>query len=81
MTKPTNGAGEAPADLTFEEAMAALDEAVTRLEAGDLTIDEALALYERGVALTERCAQVLTAAELRLQQVDAEGRDAGEVTL
>lgn len=58
-------------DLTFEAALAELETTVRRLEDGALSLDEALALYERGVALARLCGQRLDAAELRIQQLDA----------
>jgi exodeoxyribonuclease VII small subunit len=55
--------------LSFEEAFRELEAAVQRLEAGDLTLEEALALYERGMGLAQRCSQVLDAAEIQVQQL------------
>jgi exodeoxyribonuclease VII small subunit len=44
------------------------------LDAGDLTLDQAMALFERGMALATQCNAQLDAAELRVQQlVPAEG--------
>ncbi len=54
-------------DLTFEAARAELDEIVRRLETGGTTLDEALALWERGEALHRHCVQLLSAAEDRLR--------------
>lgn len=68
-------------ELSFEEAYRALEETVAQLEAGALTLEESLALYERGVALTELCNRRLTAAELRVRQVDGDGQDAGALEL
>jgi exodeoxyribonuclease VII small subunit len=68
-------------ELGFEAAYRQLEEAVAALEQGDLPLDECLALYERGAALAARCGALLAAAELKLRQVDGEGRDAGEVVL
>ena len=39
----------------FEQALAELEDLVERLEAGDLPLDEALKLFERGVPLTREC--------------------------
>ena len=52
--------------LTYEEARAELEAVVRRLEDGGTTLDEALALWERGEALHRRCSELLTAAEERL---------------
>ena len=59
---------ELPADLTFEEAYAQLEEVLAALEAGDLALDESLARYEMGVALTEFCERKLEEAELRVRK-------------
>jgi exodeoxyribonuclease VII small subunit len=71
------GAANANADiagLPFDRALAELQSVVGRLEAGGLPLEESVELYERGVALHERCAHLLSAAELRVQRlVDASG--------
>ena len=41
----------------------------SQLEAGDLTLDQAMALFERGTALATQCNAQLDAAELRVQQL------------
>jgi exodeoxyribonuclease VII small subunit len=56
-------------DLSFEQAFAELEEVVQQLEAGELKLDEAMALFERGVALATQCNTQLDAAELRVQQL------------
>lgn len=55
--------------LSFEEAFKELDETVRRLEEGDLTLDEAIALFERGQALARHCGEKLDRAELRISQL------------
>jgi exodeoxyribonuclease VII small subunit len=54
---------------TFEDLYRELEETVRRLEAGDLTLDESLALFERGATLAERCNVLLDSAELRVRQL------------
>ena len=56
-------------DLPFEKALAELDETVRQLEAGELSLDESLALFERGQLLSTRCQHLLQAAELKVQQL------------
>jgi exodeoxyribonuclease VII small subunit len=56
-------------NLSFEEAFTELEEVVQQLEAGDLTLDQALALFERGMALATHCNTQLDSAELRVQQL------------
>jgi len=53
----------------FEGLYAELEETVRRLEAGDLTLDESLALFERGTDLAEQCNNLLDSAELRVRQL------------
>ena len=57
------------ADLPFDAALAELQGVVGRLEQGNLPLEESIALYERGVALHEHCARLLTDAELRVQRL------------
>jgi exodeoxyribonuclease VII small subunit len=61
-------------NLSFEDAFAELEEVVQQLEEGDLTLDQSMALFERGMTLATQCNAQLDAAELRVQQlVPAEG--------
>lgn len=64
-------------ELTFEEAFNELEETVRRLEAGGLTLEESMALYERGQALAAHCGRHLDQAELRVQQLMAEAGEEG----
>lgn len=69
---------KAVAEMTFEEAMAALETVVTRLERGDVALEESIALYERGAALKAHCADKLRLAEERIEMIRAqEGRAVG----
>ena len=56
-------------ELTFEEAFRQLEEMVRRLEEGDLTLDESIALYERGMKLAALCGEMLDQAELQVSQL------------
>jgi exodeoxyribonuclease VII small subunit len=60
-------------DLTFEQAFAELERAVRKLEAGGLTLEESLALFERGQALAAHCNAQLDQAELKVRQLSPEG--------
>ena len=65
-------------ELTFEEAMAALEQVVNQLERGEVALEESIALYERGAALKAHCAAKLTAAEEKVELIRAqEGRATG----
>jgi exodeoxyribonuclease VII small subunit len=59
--------------LAFEQALLELEEAVAKLEAGDLTLDASLALYERGQKLAAHCNKLLEKASLRVEQLTADG--------
>jgi len=55
--------------LSFEEALSRLDKIVQTLEAGGLTLEEAIALFEEGMGLARICSQRLDAAELSISQL------------
>ncbi|NCF65201.1 MAG: exodeoxyribonuclease VII small subunit [Chloroflexi bacterium] len=59
--------------LAFEQALLELEETVAKLEAGDLTLDASLALYERGQKLAAHCNKLLEKASLRVEQLTADG--------
>jgi len=66
------------ADLSFEEAMAALEQVVNQLERGDVALEASIALYERGAALKSHCAAKLKSAEEKVELIRAqEGRATG----
>jgi exodeoxyribonuclease VII small subunit len=54
---------------SFEELQRELDEIVARLERGDVALDEALALWQRGEELYRACAERLDRAELRIEEL------------
>ena len=58
-------------DLSFEDALAQLEALVGKLEAGQLSLAEAVASYERGMGLAAYCTDLLGSAELRIRQVEA----------
>ena len=53
--------------VDFESAMRDLEEIVERLETGDLPLEESLAAFERGIALTRSCQTALKQAEQKVQ--------------
>lgn len=74
---------DAPAEQTYETATARVEEIIRRLDSGDATLDETLALVKEGKALIEFCAGELKAVsgaleELRLEELV--GRLEGEST-
>jgi exodeoxyribonuclease VII small subunit len=66
------------AEMSFEEAMAALEQVVSQLERGDVPLEQSIALYERGAALRRHCADKLRLAEEKVELIRAaEGRAIG----
>lgn len=59
-------------ELTFEQAIAELQEVVEKLEAGKVALEESLTLYERGVELVKICNARLDLAEQRISTVRME---------
>ena len=59
-------------EIGFEDAIRELDLLVERLEVEELTLIEALGMFERGQVLLRQCQKVLQAAELKLQQISVE---------
>jgi exodeoxyribonuclease VII small subunit len=57
----------------FEAALAELDTVVKRLEEGDLSLEQSLALYERGVQLSRFCHAQLEQAERRIEILTERG--------
>jgi exodeoxyribonuclease VII small subunit len=55
--------------IDFEQSLGALQHLVERLESGELSLEDSLAAFEQGVALTRECQQALTLAEQRVQQL------------
>lgn len=53
----------------FEESLKALEERVRKLESPDVPLDEALTLFEEGVALARTCHEQLEAAEERVSEL------------
>lgn len=60
-------------ELAFEQALQELEETVVKLEAGELTLEESLALFERGQKLAARCNDLLEKASLRVEQLTGDG--------
>jgi exodeoxyribonuclease VII small subunit len=54
----------------FEKLFQELEATIEQLEAGNLTLDQALALYEQGISVARQCSDLLDRAELRIQELD-----------
>jgi exodeoxyribonuclease VII small subunit len=63
-TKKTDAA---PASVSFEQSLNELETLVQKMEKGDLSLDDSLAAYERGVGLYRQCQAALENAEQRVR--------------
>ena len=59
--------------LNYEAAFAELQEIVSALETDEHALEEALAFFERGQALAQRCAELLEQADLKVQELTESG--------
>lgn len=59
------------ADMTFEQAMARLEQIVITLEGGRCSLDESLKLFEEGTALTAYCSKQIQEAEQKIIKLTA----------
>lgn len=75
METGTNETGE----MSYEDSLRRLEEIVQRLESGQLSLDESLALFEEGSGLTKVCQRRLTEAELRIERLVGEGGQVEEM--
>jgi exodeoxyribonuclease VII small subunit len=72
MTEAQNAGATIPAEivaLSFEEALAELQELVKRLERGDNKLDEAIRSYERGALLKRHCEAKLREAQMKVEKI------------
>ncbi|MEL6568974.1 MAG: exodeoxyribonuclease VII small subunit [Pseudomonadota bacterium] len=62
--------------MTFEAALAELEGIVSKLERGDVELEESISIYERGAKLKAHCEAKLKSAELKVEQIvqDAGGK-------
>ena len=74
---PNNGADIG--EMTFEQALSALEEIVTQLERGDVPLDQSINLYERGEKLRTACQTRLDDAQARIEKIVAgsDGKPSG----
>lgn len=62
---------EPPAELSYEQAVERLEAIIDRIESGQIGLEESIAQYERGMALVQRCRDVLDQAEHRIETLQA----------
>ncbi|MFK7941159.1 MAG: exodeoxyribonuclease VII small subunit [Roseovarius sp.] len=60
-------------DMSFEDAMSALEEVVGKLERGDVALEDSIKLYERGAELKKRCEAKLKEAEEKVAAITLSG--------
>ena len=61
------------ADVPFEQALAELEGLVEQMELGELSLEDSLTAFERGVKLTRHCQSALKAAELKVKVLTESG--------
>jgi exodeoxyribonuclease VII small subunit len=61
-----------PQELTFEAALAELEKIVSRMEGGELSLEQALATHKRGLELARFCQQQLEAAREQVKILEGE---------
>ena len=69
MQEPRSEALPVIEDLSFEAALEELETIVSRLEQGEVDLEDSIALYERGMALKAHCEKKLKGAEMRLEKI------------
>jgi exodeoxyribonuclease VII small subunit len=67
MANPAPAPAETPSVADFEHSLDELEQLVARMEGGELSLDESLASFERGIGLYRHCQQALDKAELRVR--------------
>ena len=60
-------------EINFEAALQELEQLVSQMESGDLSLDQSLKAFERGIALTRACQSALRNAELKVQSLTEDG--------
>lgn len=70
MTKP----------ISFEKSMTELEEIVIQLEKGELSLEDSLKQFEKGISLARNCQEVLNHAEQKIEMLVASSSAKGEVS-
>ena len=68
-----NQAPDSVQEINFEASLEELESLVDQMESGELSLDESLRAFERGIKLTRQCQEALAAAELKVQMLTDEG--------
>ncbi|TDX48260.1 exodeoxyribonuclease VII small subunit [Orenia marismortui] len=64
-------------EITFEEALKQLEDTVDKLERGELSLEDSLTEFEKGVRLTKFCSNKLDQAEERIEVIKEENGEIG----
>jgi exodeoxyribonuclease VII small subunit len=67
MAKPTSTPADTAPVADFEHSLDELEQLVARMEGGEMSLDESLSAFERGIGLYRHCQQALDQAELRVR--------------
>jgi exodeoxyribonuclease VII small subunit len=79
MAKSSPAPAETAPVAAFEHSLDELEQLVARMEGGDMSLDESLSAFERGIGLYRHCQQALDKAELRVRLLlDPEAPDTAE---
>ena len=65
-------------DLSFEEGIRDLTDIVNKIEAGQTSLEDSLAQYEKGMAMIKHCRQILQIAEKKIDKITASQADKKE---
>jgi len=79
MTKAEQNIPDEIKNLTFEEAMKALEEIVSRLESGEISLEQSIEVYTRGTWLKRHCEDKLKSAQAKIEKItlDEGGKPTG----
>lgn len=72
---PGKQSGDAAVQPDFETAMTELEALVQRMEGGELSLEDSLKEFERGIKLTRICQDALKVAEQRVKLLSADGQE------
>lgn len=67
MAKTVSTSSKTPPVVDFEQSLDELEQLVEKMEGGEMSLDESLASFERGIGLYRHCQQSLEKAELRVR--------------
>ena len=67
MAKTASASGKTPPAADFEHSLDELEQLVAKMEGGEMSLDESLTSFERGIGLYRHCQQSLQQAELRVR--------------